>query len=129
MDHSECFEVQNSKHFRGCAPKPPGGRGAYNAPQLLLHSLLECGSLRSYARKTFRPTDKLPFSSLYAFQMESVCRQKKLRLQAANIFVDHWLEGQKLLMFRESMKKVLIRRGNQTIIIMSRYPVSRNIFS
>ena len=27
MDHSECFEVQNSKNFRGCAPKPPGGVG------------------------------------------------------------------------------------------------------
>ena len=34
MDHSECFEVQNSKNFRGCAPKPPGeGGGAYNAPR------------------------------------------------------------------------------------------------
>ena len=41
MDHSECFEVQNSKNVRGCAPKPPGGGGGdYNAPQtpqLLLH--------------------------------------------------------------------------------------------
>ena len=79
----------------GAAPRNPlGGEGGLQrpqTPQLLLHSFRECGSLRSYAQQTFRPTDKLPFSSLYAFQMESICRQKKLRLQAANIFVDHWV--------------------------------------
>ena len=80
--------------FSGLRPETPWGGGLQRpqtppSPPPLLHSLRECGSLRSYARQTFRPTDKLPFSSLYAFQMESICRQKKLRLQAANIFVDH----------------------------------------
>ena len=82
MDHSECFEVQNSKDFRGCAPKPPGGgRGTYNAPQLLVHSLRECGSLRSYARKLSGPQTNFRFHhctlsrwKLFAGRRSCACR-------------------------------------------------------
>ena len=55
MDHSECFEVQNSKYFRGCAPKPPGGGGGggggdYNASRLASCYYTRFASVARYAR-------------------------------------------------------------------------------